>query len=77
MQKFNQKVHDIALEVGGSHYPTVNPELHKQMVKMVVEECLAAADESNRNHVYTTYDRDMHLGTVAKIKDSIKERFGL
>jgi hypothetical protein len=77
MNKFEQKVHDIALEVGGSHYPAVNPDLHKQMVRAVIDECVRAIDSAKRTNVYTTYDNDMHTGMVEKIKQSINERFGL
>lgn len=39
----NQKVHDIALEVGGSHYPTVGGELLESAIIMAVRECMAIA----------------------------------
>lgn len=77
MQKFNQKVHDIALAVGGSHYPSVNPELHKQMVKAVLEECMSAIDSADHSHVHTTFDKDQYLSAIEKIKQSINKRFGL
>lgn len=77
MKTFKQKVHDIALEVGGSHYPSVNPNLHEQMVKAVINECLMAIDKADRSHVYTTFDQSQHESAIERVKQSIKESFGL
>lgn len=78
MNKFEQTVHDISLEVGGSHYPNINAELQRQMVKAVIDQCMNAIDTSvDKSNIYTTYDRDMFMGTKEKIKTAINERFGL
>lgn len=39
----NQKIHDIALEVGGSHYPTVGGELLERSILTAVRECMRIA----------------------------------
>jgi hypothetical protein len=75
--KFDDKVHQLTLEVGGSHYPSVNPQLHQQLVKLVVTECLIAVDKSSRNHVYTTFDLGQHEASLEAAKKAINERFGL
>lgn len=77
MSKFKDKVTQLALEVGGSHYPNVNPDLHDQMVKAVVRECVLALSSTDRSHVYTTFDQAQFEGTLAKAELAIKERFGL
>ena len=77
MKTFEQKVHDIALEVGGSHYPNVNANLHEQMVKAVIDECITAIDKADRSHVYTTFDKAQHEAAIERVKQSIKESFGL
>lgn len=77
MSKFKAKVHQLALEVGGSHYPSVNSDLHEQMVKSVVRECIVALNNTSRDHVYTTFDQGQYEATLAKAEMAIKERFGL
>lgn len=39
----NQKVHDIALQVGGSHWPTVGGDLLERSVLMAVQKCIDIA----------------------------------
>jgi hypothetical protein len=75
--KFEDKVNQLALEVGGSHYPNVNPQLHRQLVKLVVDECLSAVDSASRRHVYTTFDLGQHEASLESAKKAINERFGL
>jgi len=43
--KLNMKqvVHDIALEVGGSHWPTVGGKLLEQSILTAVRQCMAIA----------------------------------
>lgn len=77
MNKFKDKVAQISLEVGGSHYPAVNIHLQEQMVRMVVEECLDAVNNCKHKKVYTTYDLDQFNYTIEQAGQAIKERFGL
>jgi hypothetical protein len=77
MTDFDNKVDQLTLEVGGSHYPNVNPQLHRQLVKLVVDECLTAIDSASRRHVYTTFDLGQHEASLEAAKNAITERFGL
>ena len=77
MSKFKEKVHQLALEVGGSHYPSVNADLHEKMVKAVVRECVIALGNAQRDHVYTTFDQGQFEATLARAQTVINERFGL
>jgi len=77
MKNFKTKVAQISLEVGGSHYPSVNTDLQQQMVKMILDQCLNAVESCDRNHVRTTFDLAQHQTTVEHAKAAIKESFGL
>lgn len=77
MTTFQDKVKEIALEVGGSHYPEVNPHLHESMIKMVINECINAVNECDKGHVYTTFDQSQFISTLDKVKQSINKKFGL
>jgi hypothetical protein len=46
----NAAVHDIALEVGGSHYPTVGGKLLESAVLMAVRECIQIALDNDDIH---------------------------
>lgn len=36
----NEKIHNIALQVGGSHWPTVGGDLLERSVLMAVQKCI-------------------------------------
>lgn len=35
----NKKLHDMALQIGGSHYPEVSQQYFESTVRLVIEEC--------------------------------------
>lgn len=39
----NEKIHNIALQVGGSHWPTVGGDLLERSVLMAVQKCIDIA----------------------------------
>lgn len=41
----NKKFHDIALQVGGSHYPDVGGELLEKFAELIVKECLTICED--------------------------------
>jgi hypothetical protein len=71
----NKLFHDIALAVGGSHYPNVGGELLEQFGREVVAECIKAIDNTNKQLVYTTFDKDRFDHTIDQAKKAIEERF--
>jgi hypothetical protein len=58
----NQKLKELALEVGGSHYPEVSQQYLEQTVRLVVKECALAyhqtrlADTSIEQHFLQRFD---------------------
>lgn len=40
----NNKIKEIALQVGGSHYPEVNSQLLEKFAFSIIEECAKIAD---------------------------------
>lgn len=42
----NQKLKDLALQVGGSHYPEVSKQYMEQTVRLVVRQCAEAYHQS-------------------------------
>jgi hypothetical protein len=43
--------HDIALAVGGSHYPSVGGRLLEQFGQLVVQRCMALADAETARRI--------------------------
>jgi hypothetical protein len=58
----NKKLTELALEVGGSHYPEVSQQYLEQTVRLVVKECAEAyhqtrlADTSIEQHFPQRFD---------------------
>ena len=42
----NEKFKQFSLEAGGSHYPTINPQLQQRFAELIVQECIAIAEDT-------------------------------
>lgn len=73
----NQKLKELSLEAGGSHYPSVNPALQEAFARLIINECIDAVNNTNKHHAYTTFDLGMVESTIEKSVESIKQRFSL
>ena len=40
----NEKLKQFSLEAGGSHYPTINPQLQQRFGELILQECIAIAE---------------------------------
>lgn len=70
------KIKEIALQAGGSHYPEVGGELLQKFADLVVAECIDAIEKSDmRSLVYTTFDKGMADSIKAINVKSITSRF--
>jgi hypothetical protein len=38
-------LHNFSLQAGGSHYPTINPQMQEAFANMIVNECIRLAEE--------------------------------
>lgn len=58
----NKKLTELALQVGGSHYPEVSQQYLEQTVRLVVKQCAEAyhqtrlADTPIEQHFLKTFD---------------------
>ena len=74
----NEKIKEIALKSGGSHYPNVNPQQLQLFAELIIKECIDAVEKGDcRNIVFTTFDRDQEAGVKQRCINSIKDRFGV
>lgn len=42
----NEKFKQFSLEAGGSHYPTINPQLQQRFGELILQECIAIAEDT-------------------------------
>lgn len=70
----NKKLHELSLQAGGSHYPSINSDLQEKFAKLIINECIAAVLQT-QVRAATTYDRDVGLATVEQCADSIRKLF--
>lgn len=43
----NELLKEFQLQAGGSHYPTVNPQMQAAFAKMIIERCAELGDRSS------------------------------
>jgi hypothetical protein len=72
----NEKIKEIALQTGGSHFPDVNSKLLEMFANMIIDECINAVKETElKEVVFTTYDRGMADGVRIRCVKNINQRF--
>jgi hypothetical protein len=72
----NEKIKELALQTGGSHYPGVNSELLEMFANMIIDECVDAVKTADMKQiVFTTFDAGMVKGVKERCVNSINERF--
>ena len=71
----HRHIKEIALQVGGSHYPEVNSKLLEKFAEAIVLECACKADTLGADLAgYKDFDgRDV----AYNIRDNIKNHFGV
>jgi len=76
-QKLSPKFHEMALAVGGSHYPEVGGELLQKFGEMVVRECINAAIFKNDGMISTADVAGHRAAGRAAAAQMIREHFGI
>jgi hypothetical protein len=72
----NEKIKELALQTGGSHFPDVNSKLLEIFANMIIDECIDAVKEAElKEVVFTTYDSGMANGVRIRCVQSINQRF--
>ena len=68
---------ELALAVGGSHYPTVGGDLLQKFADALVKECIKIVEETPKHCAITTYDLGTVECTIAKSVEQLKQHFGI
>ncbi len=73
----NKKLKELSLQAGGSHYPSINPDMQEAFARLIINECIDAVKSTNKHHAYTTFDLGLVESTIEKSVNAIQERFPL
>ncbi len=65
----NEKIHELALQAGGSHYPTVGGNTLELFAKLVVRECLNMIENEAAQYAEPVW--------AVELVNDIKEQFGV
>ena len=68
----NEQFKQLSLEAGGSHYPTINPQMQQRFGELIVEKCIAIC-----NKIYFERYPDAEDFERSEEGDAIKKHFGV
>jgi hypothetical protein len=68
----NERFKQLSLEAGGSHYPTINPQMQQRFGELIVEECIAIC-----NKIYFERYPEAEDFERSEEGDAIKKHFGV
>jgi len=68
-----ERIKEIALQAGGSHYPDVGGDLLQKFADLLIDECIRAIQETPNHHCYTSFDIAQSDGTKAECIEHIKK----
>jgi hypothetical protein len=73
-----QKIYELALQAGGSHYPGVGGDTLQKFADLILEECIDAVNKTDtRSITYTNFDKDrsdyIKIAAIKSIIDRFKD----
>lgn len=68
----NKIFHDISLAAGGSHYPTINPDLQQRFGELVIEQVLATIQ-----HRISAAQTPIESTVLAELREDLLANFEL
>lgn len=80
----NERIKEIALQAGGSHYPDVGGKTLEKFAELIVRECIQVALDQKQwiaeQRIFNAHDRAWNNARIQqsqRIADKIKEQFGV
>ncbi len=81
----NERIREIALQAGGSHYPEVNSMQLQKFAELFVAECVnreellgaIARGWCSEKNAHKTMDSDLALAIFDEVEQHIKQHFGV
>lgn len=72
--KIRELIQHVGTDTGGKW---ISVDKAEELVKLVVAECYIAIENTNTNHVYTTFDESLVKQTIRNSKDAVQKHFGV
>ena len=66
---------EFQLQAGGSHYPSINPQMQEAFARHIIDECIDIIRNAKLRSVYTTHDLDRAMSNIDDCVKAIEERF--
>ena len=74
----NEKLFNLALQAGGSHYPHVNSMQLEKFAKLLIDECCKVMNDTNCGYfVRTSYDQNLAKAVKEHCIKNINDHFNL
>lgn len=70
-----QKIHDLALEAGGSHYPGVGGATLEKFAELLIAECIRVVEATPSTCAYTTFQEGIVKCTINESVKALRENF--
>ena len=70
-----EKIKELALQAGGSHYPDVGGDLLQKFSDLLVAKCIEIVENTPRHCAYTTHDLGTVNCTITKSVEELKKYF--
>lgn len=66
----NERIKELALQAGGSHYPDVNLQQLEKFAELIVQECTGVMFQM-------WFDNELEVSAAADVRKKIRNHFGI
>jgi len=70
-----QKIHDLALEAGGSHFPSVGGANLEKFAELLIQECIRVVEATPLHCAKTTFQEDIVKCTIGQSVNALRNHF--
>jgi hypothetical protein len=70
-----QRIHDLALQAGGSHFPTVGGANLEKFAELLIEECIQVVKNTPLHCAKTTFQENIVKCTIDQSVDTLRDHF--
>jgi hypothetical protein len=76
-EKMKEKIKEIALQAGGSHYPEVGGDLLQKFADLLLLEVIEVVENTPKHCAFTTFQENIVECTIQKSIETLKTHFDL
>jgi hypothetical protein len=77
LEKMKEKIKEIALQAGGSHYPEVGGDLLQKFSDLLLAEVIQVVENTPKHCAYTTFQESIVECTIATSIETLKTHFDI